>query len=516
MALSSTPFTDGLGLKDLPLLSERPSSALEKIAQRNLRGHEVETRCKFLTDQLTDEVLNKAVAGSEGDKQKVDYLVMQLVRDESKVPLCVCCYKKLTGKSFIKSHLVSEWFLNRLDIPLAIFDAPARASARFVSSTKSMAVRFLCMRCDNTMGSWEGSLSKDSDFKTGLKDVFVKDIFQLPGQIFQVAKEQSLFRFLMPNVFRLIAYNLKRSDIDDVKWKTFDSIRTYLHSKLLGISGPKLSQDPHLYVCCRGSSAVRTIFEGIEFGSRPDVFRNRFESLWAELKSSGYSHTYSVEELNQTLKRRVRKRRVFDDLIVVSLEKRNCVVLSFFALIVVCSPTHIPGLSQFEVRDVQSSKRLSDQEFQDSSLAAGYIRNAYILAALNERVQPSKPYLRDERERREYKEKTRITSESCGPIYGFASLFHYLDEKGSEEVQKNLHEIFEESEGGKKLRRCFLDFVPGRFYWEDAEEDVRSFCCAAGFEEAYGKVRDLRFLGRDDVRMILQRIYDLGVLQLRC
>lgn len=190
-------------------------------------------------------------------RELVDRAVLSLLLHFSHHEMCPCCYISFQADRFYLSHghaqpaevkgshILSNHYLKTVDAFAGVIHD---YDTRRVSNTKKATIKLLCGHCEHAMGKWEELLATKRPccsstrcatgphfIDTGYPDmVYLRDHMQTRSGVFNLefANEQSLYRFLIPNLYRAVLLAAANSK-ENIYFQYSDIMRAYMYVNLL-------------------------------------------------------------------------------------------------------------------------------------------------------------------------------------------------------------------------------------------------------------------------------------------
>jgi len=142
----------------------------------------------------------------------------------------------------VQSHIVSAFYLRELQVALMLkyarFDAPAMMPTR----AHAMSVELLCRDCDHAMGTWENDIKRGSIEFEALLDLARSgqspSLYEKDADVY-LFRHGPLFRFILPNVFRLLVTMPQATPSFGKPALILDCLRTYLRAKCVHRASPR-------------------------------------------------------------------------------------------------------------------------------------------------------------------------------------------------------------------------------------------------------------------------------------
>lgn len=196
---------------------------------------------------------------AQRQREDIDIIIVALLQDQQ-TPFCPCCYRNMSDKGpddglvaaawinseakICSSHIVSRFYQTEVSGAFQlVYDSRRKkgqiSQASGVLPGDECRVRLQCTTCDNAQGSskakgWEPLLKADSLFGC-LKQLnnFQEPVVSMTD--LPVESQRNLFRFLVPNLFRILFLDLGQSKSEEnrIHQRFTDRLRLYLHLHLL-------------------------------------------------------------------------------------------------------------------------------------------------------------------------------------------------------------------------------------------------------------------------------------------
>jgi len=153
---------------------------------------------------------------------------------------CPCCLRLFSASAVkqVQSHIVSSFYLRELQVALMLKYALAMMPTR----AHTMSVELLCRDCDHAMGTWENDIKRGTiEFEALLELARTGScpiLYDNEGDTY-LFRHGPLFRFILPNVFRLLVTLPNETPISGTVARVLDCLRSYLRAKCVHRAAPR-------------------------------------------------------------------------------------------------------------------------------------------------------------------------------------------------------------------------------------------------------------------------------------